>query len=309
MPDTLYADRPEWNDITPIPQDDGPNPVTTINYSAEFIDVMGYFRAILQKGEVSERAFELTRDVIDINSANYTAWAYRRMLIEQLEKANEGEFAWTEELAYDSPKNYQVWFHRQWLVEHTRNISHEMRFLERALEEEEKNYHAWSYRQWLIDHFQCWDAELDFVERRLQSDHCNNSAWNHRWYVIQHTTGLSDPQIARRETEYAMQWIRKDISNESPWNYLTGLFHTGEVTYAQFPEVIAFAREMRAEKPDCPHPVRLLVDAGEQSRDPALVQAAMEDCTALATQIDTIRYKYWVYRRDHILRPLLPSCE
>jgi hypothetical protein len=31
----LFRDRPEWSDVVPIPQDDGPNPACPINYTDE----------------------------------------------------------------------------------------------------------------------------------------------------------------------------------------------------------------------------------------------------------------------------------
>ena len=55
---------------------------------------MGYFRAILEKQEVSQRAFKLTEEVINHSDGNYTAWFYRRKCIEELGLSLEDEMKW-----------------------------------------------------------------------------------------------------------------------------------------------------------------------------------------------------------------------
>jgi hypothetical protein len=45
---------------------------------------MGYFRALFQRNEISERAFNLTKEVVQHNAGNYSAWFYRRRLIDEL---------------------------------------------------------------------------------------------------------------------------------------------------------------------------------------------------------------------------------
>ena len=66
----LLSRKAEWCDVTPLPQDDGPNPVVPIAYKEEFRETMDYFRAIYQADERSPRALRLTRQAILVNPGN-----------------------------------------------------------------------------------------------------------------------------------------------------------------------------------------------------------------------------------------------
>ena len=70
-------------DLEPLPQDDGPDPVVQIAYSAEFVATMDIFRRVLAIGEFSERTLRLSAEVIELNAANYTAWQYRRKCLDE----------------------------------------------------------------------------------------------------------------------------------------------------------------------------------------------------------------------------------
>ena len=70
-----YSDSPEWDDIIPIAQDDGGlNPLAAIAYSDEYSEAMSYLRAVMAKKEKSDRALELTQDIVIQNPAHYTVW-------------------------------------------------------------------------------------------------------------------------------------------------------------------------------------------------------------------------------------------
>ena len=70
-----YSDDRTWDDIVPLPQDDGgPNPLAAIAYTDDYSEAMSYLRAIMAKNEMSERALALTEDIIDMNAAHYTVW-------------------------------------------------------------------------------------------------------------------------------------------------------------------------------------------------------------------------------------------
>ena len=52
-----HEELPEvFADVTPIPQDDGPNPVCAIDYSPQFVQAYDYMRAILKTAEKSRES-------------------------------------------------------------------------------------------------------------------------------------------------------------------------------------------------------------------------------------------------------------
>ena len=108
-----------FSDIIPTdPEENFPHQVVRICYSTEFKDAFDYFRAISEKGELSERALQLTADCIKQNAANYTGimftfsttitlymeripvkqnqvWDYRRRILVALNVDLDSEFEFT----------------------------------------------------------------------------------------------------------------------------------------------------------------------------------------------------------------------
>lgn len=111
-----YAQRPEWADVTPVPQDEEPRAVVRIAYSERYTDCMNFLRAVMLRHELSQRALELTQDCLEMNSANYTVWHYRRQLLlattendaKLREERLRDEMAFVALTIDENSKNYQV---------------------------------------------------------------------------------------------------------------------------------------------------------------------------------------------------------
>ncbi|KAI9996811.1 hypothetical protein PInf_000073 [Phytophthora infestans] len=295
-----YSEDPAWADVVKVPQDDGPNPIVSIAYSANFTDIMDCFRGVLKLNEYSERTLALTLDVIDANPANYTVWYFRRRVLEALGSDLREELQFTADMAIQHPKNYQIWHHRREICTMLHDASEEKEFCALAIDGDSKNYHAWAHRQWAVKIFGLWDGELQFVDKMLLEDVRNNSAWNHRWFVLNNSSGLATTADRQREIDYALDKISIAVHNESPWNYLRGLVRGHEAAFAA--QVKTKIQEILTATPDCIFAAALLVDFYAKEGTDEAVEAAYKLVETLMNDTDCVRKAYWQFRLTTLKR-------
>ncbi|XP_063909392.1 protein farnesyltransferase/geranylgeranyltransferase type-1 subunit alpha-like [Zophobas morio] len=297
----LYKDRKEWKDVVPVPQDDGEQPIVAIDYTEQFKDVFDYFRAVLQSGEKSERALELTKDAAALNPANYTVWQYRREILKALNKDLNEEMDFIEKIiVYNQPKNYQVWHHRKVIVEWLQEASKEKYLTETVLAKDAKNYHAWQHRQWIIKTFNLYEGELEYIDSLISDDIRNNSAWNQRYFVVMGTTGFTE-EVLDREIDYTLSSIKVVTENESAWNYLRGVLLHDKCGLSRNKKVTDFCQDLYNSGNRSPFLLALIVDmcseqVSQGNKDPLYnLEMAKTLCKELAEKYDTVRAKYWEY--------------
>jgi len=290
-----FSQREDFKDLTPVEQNDGPNPVCPIAYTPEFVDSMNYFRAILKADERSKRAYEVCTRVIKYNSACYTAWYFKRLVIEAIGYDMKEELHSNSEMATNHPKNYQIWYHRRWIVEKTQDPSDELSFTAKILEEDAKNYHAWSHRQWVIKTFNLFDKELEYVESLITTDIRNNSAWNQRYFVIHSMNKEISRDTMLTEIKFAQSKISQSPNNQCPWNYMIGICKGTKIS--EIEEIVSFCLEREEKWPHCANLLSVLTDIAEEKQN---YEKAITLCQKLSSSVDDIHKKYWAYRLDLI---------
>nr|XP_043638548.1 protein farnesyltransferase/geranylgeranyltransferase type-1 subunit alpha [Erigeron canadensis] len=316
---TPIAQRPEWADVTPLPQDDGPNPVVPIAYTEEFAEIMGYFRAVYLADERSHRSLELTKEAILFNPGNYTVWQFRRLIIEALNTDLHEELELVDHLASVNSKNYQLWHHRRWVAEKmgTEAAGNELEFTKNVFLKDAKHYHAWSHRQWILQNFGGWEAELAYCNELLEDDIFNNSAWNQRYFVITRHPGLGGIEANRdSEVNYTMKAILTRPDNESPWRYLRGLYKNDMQSLVTNPQISTLCLNVLISKVNPVFALSLLLDLISHGFEPnqdlkhaieALVPGSnvqesdilLTVCSVLEI-IDPMRANYWRWRKSSL---------
>ena len=86
----------------------------------EYIELMDYFRVIILKNELSQRAYDLTTEVINEASTNYIAWQHHRCCLDVCDIPLLDELNWLNSIMVDNQKNCQIWQYRLVLIEISR---------------------------------------------------------------------------------------------------------------------------------------------------------------------------------------------
>ncbi|KAJ3415275.1 hypothetical protein HDV05_005285 [Chytridiales sp. JEL 0842] len=298
-----------FRDITPVPQDDGPNPIVPIAYPEAYVKAMDIFRAVMISNERSHRVLELTEALIDINPAHYTVWKVRQDTLLQISADLRIELDYITKIAEENPKNYQIWHHRQIVVEQLGDASGEIAFVNSMIDLDSKNYHAWSYRQWVVRHFNLWDSELNDMNRLIEEDVRNNSAWNHRYYYFENRKEELAPEDLLSELRYSISKIRLAPNNESPWNYIRGLKKLSKTLLGDDQEVLQLAKSLNSSDNFVPQSYSYILDHLEDqiavetdfAAKGKLVEEAAKVCAHLQEN-DTVRARFWAFRRSRLDR-------
>lgn len=320
-----YASNPTWDDVVPIPVEDGEGALAAIAYPEDYAEAISYLRAVMAKKEHSPRCLRLTEDIISMNPAHYTVWLYRFSIVQAMKIPIPEEIQWLNEVSLENLKNYQIWHHRRLLMdfyypeiesqpeEVARLAKSEQDFLAQILAEDTKNYHVWSYRQYLVPKLGVFGgSEVRAAEALIDEDVRNNSAWSHRFFTVfsdpAHTTPGSlptahDPRVPAdvidREVRYAQDKVALAPQNQSPWNYLRGVLVKGG---RKMGSVDGFVRQFVSdvgvegeEKVTSTHALELLAESYAEKGEKEEADLCLR---RLGEKWDRIRLGYWEWRRQ-----------
>ncbi|KAI9094392.1 hypothetical protein DFS34DRAFT_629276 [Phlyctochytrium arcticum] len=292
----LFSRRPEWQDVTPLIQHDGPSPLVPIAYSPDYSDAMDYFRAIINKKEYSPRVLELTQHLIRLNPSHYTVWKYRLETVLAIDADLHRELAFVEEMAEEQPKSYQTWHYRQGIIEKLNDGTNELAFVNRMLRSDSKNYHAWSYRQWVVAKFDLWDGEMLEMAMFIDADLRNNSAWNQRYWVVKNRPKGHTAEELDSEVQFAVEMIYLAPRNESAWSYIRGTATLANKPLPAYPALVTACKDYAGTCWQVPHALAMQLDI-------ELAQGHKAECEKLCQVLaehDPIRKKFWMYRAESV---------
>ncbi|KII70794.1 Protein farnesyltransferase/geranylgeranyltransferase type-1 subunit alpha [Thelohanellus kitauei] len=273
--------------------------MVNIQLSEKTREIIERFTTIYGQKKIDKEGLNATTELIWVSPSNYTAWSFRRQIINKLKIDLRDELDFVSNVLRENQKNYQGWYHRSKIVEKLNDYTKELQFTAEILELDNKNYHAWQYRHWLLNQTQGWTNEMSYVEFMLTNDVYNNSAWHQRYQTFLKTKGLNDDSI-NSEIVYTFQKLDTHIDNEAAWNYLFGLIPRG-----RFKDYISILEQVQKLVDTHTNACRFVHDFLVQFRIGLLEEKYGDveelksligkDCDILSNKLDTLRKGYWKY--------------
>jgi len=229
--------KKKWEDVLPIPQDEGENPVCKISYTREFMQLMDIFRAVIRSGEKSARVLELTKEILEHNAANYTVWQLRRECLresfrpvtkQQMHDEGEGIVESGASSGCISSSSTSPGDSKNGFSGGVDVLFDELDFMDLFARDNPKNYQIWYHRRAVVEMILSikggaadGERELEFCSEVFEVDAKNYHAWAHRQWVLLTFHLWSD------EIQYIESLLTKDVRNNSAWNQRWFVVHSG----------------------------------------------------------------------------------
>ncbi|KAH0795950.1 protein prenylyltransferase [Histomonas meleagridis] len=247
----LYKDLPEWKDVTPLPLPQVEGDAFYINYTPEYVDLFGYFLALVEKNEISERGIQIAERVIELYPSHYTAWEYKFRILGKLSYDFDNEIRKIDTILEGSPKSYQAWHFRQWLVDKCNEVPDQIPFLKKILDIDTKNFHAWNFAIWYATRWNKANDIYNIAKAEIERDVRNNSAWNARMTIgnLIHVDPI-------QEFEDAVSTLKIVSKNEAVCNFAVAICEKVPSLLSRLRDV---ANEIIERKPENYFAYRLLL--------------------------------------------------
>lgn len=212
------------------------NSVCAINYSEDYKQLHLAWLQIHK--ESTERAFYLSKLVIEQNPSHYAVYLDRWRLVNKLNKPYDDELNFISIIILSNLKNYQVWNYRhvitQHYIEHLNKpvqtaqmhftsqqdlITKDLEFVWDTLAMEPKNYHAFTYLYQQLPHFSPAHIQLELSRTltEITNDMYNNSMWHYRLQLLKLSHDWIDSELA-----LVLKCIDAASDNESVWAHIQG---------------------------------------------------------------------------------------
>ncbi|KDN53216.1 protein prenylyltransferase [Tilletiaria anomala UBC 951] len=252
-----------------------------------YLQLETHFFELKDADVCSEDSLEVTGKLLSFNPEHYTAWNFRRRILDRLfahdsrsaslNQAAKKDFFAAAPALRSHPKVYWIWNHRQWCLEE---------YPDAPVTAEEDDTGAETSKEAtaaarLAAVEQKWRLEMRLVDKMLDLDGRNFHGWNYRRYLLTQLarasaeTGSTDgSSSASSELSYTLSKIEKDFSNFSAW-------HQRQLLYSRQWQLQAATRSDSGSS--------ALTKANDLAREFELVQQAM--------YTDPSDQSVWLYHR------------